>query len=136
MIVRRDGSSVRLYSRAAYNWTVRQAAIADAEQIKAKSFTIDGEAVVVGPDGLSRFEDLRSRDAAHAAILYAFDLIEHGGEDMRNLPSLDRKNALARLLRNTEAGILFNEQIAEDGPIVFAHEVLQEPGSNLDYMRA
>jgi bifunctional non-homologous end joining protein LigD len=39
---------------------------------------------------------------------------------MRNRPFLDRKAALARLLRNTEAGILFNEHIAEDGPIVFA----------------
>jgi len=38
---------VRLHSRNAYDWTVRLAAIAAAaEQIKAKSFTIDGEAVV------------------------------------------------------------------------------------------
>jgi ATP-dependent DNA ligase len=122
MIVRRDGTSVRLYSRNAYDWTVRLAAIAaDAEQIKAKSFTINGEAVVLGPDGLSRFEELRSREAARTAILCAFDLIEHDGEDMRNLPFRDRKAALARLLRNTEAGILFNEHIAEDGPVVFAH---------------
>jgi hypothetical protein len=62
---------------------VRLTAIATAaEQIKAKSFTIDGEAVVLGPDGLSRFEELRSREASHAAILYAFDL-KHDGEDMR-----------------------------------------------------
>jgi ATP-dependent DNA ligase len=102
MIVRRDGPSVRLYSRNAYDWTARLAAIATAvEQIKAKSFTIDGEAVVLGPDGLSRF-DLRSREAAHTAILYAFDLIEHDGEDMRNRRFLDRKAALARLLRNTK----------------------------------
>jgi bifunctional non-homologous end joining protein LigD len=76
---------------------------------------------VLGPDGLSRFEELRSKEAAHAAILYVFDLIEHDGEDLRNLPFLDRKAALARLLRNTEAGIRFNEHIAEDGPVVFAH---------------
>jgi ATP-dependent DNA ligase len=39
---------VRLYSRNAYDWTVRLATIASAaEQIKAKSFTIDGEAVVL-----------------------------------------------------------------------------------------
>jgi hypothetical protein len=31
------------------------------------------------------------------------------------------KAALARLLRNTKAGILFNEHIAKDGPVVFAH---------------
>jgi DNA ligase 1 len=55
LIVRRDGPTVRLYSRNAYDWTVRLAAIAAAaELIKAKSFTIDGEAVVLGPDGLSR----------------------------------------------------------------------------------
>jgi hypothetical protein len=41
--------------------------------IKAKSFTIDGEAVVLGPDGLSRFEELSRRKAARTAILYAFD---------------------------------------------------------------
>jgi bifunctional non-homologous end joining protein LigD len=40
---------------------------------------------------------------------------------MRNLRFLDRKAALARLLRNTEASILFNEHIAEDGPVIFAH---------------
>jgi bifunctional non-homologous end joining protein LigD len=120
--VRRDGPTVRLYSRNAYDWTVRLAAIAAAaELIKAKSFTIDGEAVVLGPDGLSRFEELSRREAARTAILYAFDLIERDGEDLRNLPFLDRKAALARLLRNTKAGILLNEHIAEDGQIVFGH---------------
>jgi bifunctional non-homologous end joining protein LigD len=122
MIVRRDGPTVRLYSRNALDWTARLSAIATAaHRIKAKSFTIDGEAVVLGPDGLSRFEELQRRTAPHAAILYAFDLIEYDGEDLRNLPFLDRKAALARLLRDTEAGILFNEHIVEDGPTVFAH---------------
>ena len=58
-----------------------------AERIKAKSFTVDSEAVVVGPDGLSRFEELCRREGARAAILYAFDLIEPGtigqGQDRR-----------------------------------------------------
>jgi bifunctional non-homologous end joining protein LigD len=113
---------VRLYTRKGNNWTARPPAIAAAaERMKAKSFTIDGEAVVVGPDGLSRCEKLRRREAARIAILYAFDLIEHDGEDLRNRPFLDRKAALARLLRDTEAGILFNEHFAENGPTVFAH---------------
>jgi bifunctional non-homologous end joining protein LigD len=92
IIVRRDGSTVRLYSRNANDWSARLSAIAAAAaHIKAKSFTIDGEAVVLGPDGLSRFEELCRREAARTAILYAFDLIEHDGEDLRNLPFLDRK---------------------------------------------
>ena len=122
VIVHRDGSAVRLYTRKGNNWTARLSAIAVAtERIKAKSFTIDGEAVVLGPDGLSRFEDLRRREAAHSAMLYAFDLIEHDGEDLRDCPFLDRKAALARLLRDTEAGILFNEHVAGDGQVVFEH---------------
>ena len=87
-----------------------------AERIKAKSFTIDGEAVVLGPDGLSRFEELRRREAAQTAILYAFDLTEHDGEDLRGRPFLDRKAALPRLLRDVEAGIVLNEHVAGDGP--------------------
>jgi ATP-dependent DNA ligase len=53
-----DGPTVRLYSRNAYDWTARLAGIAAVAQgIKARSFAIDGEAVVLGPDGLSRFEE-------------------------------------------------------------------------------
>jgi bifunctional non-homologous end joining protein LigD len=122
MIVHRDGPTVRLYSRNACDWTVRLASIAAAaEMIKANSFTIDGEAVVLGPDGLSRFEELSGREVARTAILYAFDLIEHDGEDLRDRPFLERKAALARLLRDAKVGILLNEHIAEDGATVFAH---------------
>jgi hypothetical protein len=43
------------------------------------------------------------------------------GEDMRNRRFLDRKRALVRLLRNSEADMVFNEHLAEEGPIAFAH---------------
>ena len=89
---------------------------AAAARIKAKSFTIDGEAVALGADGLSRFDDLRRREAARSAMLYAFDLIEHDGRALRDLPFLDRKAAPARLLRDTGSSILLNEHVAEDGP--------------------
>jgi bifunctional non-homologous end joining protein LigD len=122
LIVRRHGAAVRLYTRNAFDLTARLPAIAAAaERIKTTSFTIDGEAVVLGPDGLSRFDELRRRAAARTAILYAFDLIEHDGEDLHDRPFLDRKAELARLLRGTKTGILLNEHIAEDGPTVFAH---------------
>ena len=60
MLVRRDGDSVLLYSRKALDWTARLPAIAaGAALLKAKTFTIDGEAVVIRPDGLTHFEALR-----------------------------------------------------------------------------
>jgi hypothetical protein len=82
------------YSRNAHDWTVRLAAIAAAAGHGQEPH--DGEAVVLGPDGLSLFDELRRREAARTAILYAFDLIEYDGQDLRNLPFLDRKAALAR----------------------------------------
>ena len=57
---------------------------------------------MLGPDGLSRFDELRRREAARTAILYVFDLIEHDGEDLRDRSFLDRKAALTRALRDTE----------------------------------
>jgi ATP-dependent DNA ligase len=52
VIVRREGPTARLYSRNPNDWTARLSAIAAAAaRIKAKSFTIDGEAVVLGPNG-------------------------------------------------------------------------------------
>ena len=44
MLIRRDGDSVRLYSRKALDWTARLPAIAvGAARLKGRSFTIDGE---------------------------------------------------------------------------------------------
>jgi bifunctional non-homologous end joining protein LigD len=104
LIVRRDGEHARLYSRNAIDWTARLPAIAKgAALLKARSFTIDGDAVVIGPEGLTDFEALRSRGARDVAVLYAFDLIELDGSDLRNLPIETRKATLASLLRKPGA---------------------------------
>jgi bifunctional non-homologous end joining protein LigD len=121
MIVHKEGENVRLYSRKAIDWSGRLPAIArGAALLKAKSFIIDGEAVVVGPDGLTDFEALRRRGAGDVAVLYAFDLIEIDGDDLRSLPIETRKATLASLLRKPGA-LRLSEHIAADGPAVFAH---------------
>jgi hypothetical protein len=97
------------------NLRFRASAVA-ASGIEAKSFTIDGEARVSGPDGLSRFDDLSRSEGARTAVLYAFDIIEWDGEDFRGRLFFAPKTALARLLGGTETGILLNEHIAGDGP--------------------
>jgi bifunctional non-homologous end joining protein LigD len=62
IIVRRDGPTVRLYSRNAYGGTTRLSAIAVAAQwIKAKSFTIVTVRGVVPPCGRSKRDPLRLR---------------------------------------------------------------------------
>jgi bifunctional non-homologous end joining protein LigD len=48
LIVRREGPTVRLFTRRGYDWTDRYPAIAAAPgKLRARSFTMDGEAVVV-----------------------------------------------------------------------------------------
>ena len=73
VLVRRDGAVVRIYSRNAINWTDRFSTIAAvAATLEAHSFTIDGEAVVIGPDGIAQFDELRRRNGAERATLYGF----------------------------------------------------------------
>ena len=122
VLARRDGAAVRIYSRNAINWTDRFSTIAAvAARIEAQSFTIDGEAVVIGPDGIAQFDELRRRNGAERAMLYGFDLIELNGVDLRRRPLLQRKSALADLLAGTKAGIMLNDHITADGDMVFAH---------------
>lgn len=55
-------------------------------------------------------------------FLYAFDLIELDGDDLRRDPLAVRKATLASLLRRAAPGLRFNEHLDnEDGPLVFAH---------------
>jgi bifunctional non-homologous end joining protein LigD len=74
LIVRRDRATVRLFTRRGYDWTDRYPAIAAAAaKLKAKSFTLDGEAVVCGEDGVAIFDALHRRGTVRAAIIQAFD---------------------------------------------------------------
>jgi ATP-dependent DNA ligase len=91
LIVRRDGTAVRLFTRRGHDWTDRYPAIAAAAaKMRAKSFTLDGEAVVAGEDGVAVFDALHRRHKATDAMLL-------NGKDLRPLPLVERKAKLARL---------------------------------------
>ena len=111
---------VRLFTRRGYDWTDRYPAIARAAaKLRAKSFTIDGEAAVCGPDGIAIFDALHRRGTVTEAILYAFDLLELDGVDYRPLPLSRRKDRLARLLACVPVGIALNEHTDARGELVF-----------------
>jgi bifunctional non-homologous end joining protein LigD len=122
LIVRRDGATVRLFTRRGHDWTDRYPTIASAAaKLGAKSFTIDGEAVVTGADGVAVFDALHRRQKAKDAMLYAFDLLEFNNADLRPRPLVERKAKLGKLLARASAGIAFNEHTEEDGATVFRH---------------
>jgi bifunctional non-homologous end joining protein LigD len=54
--------------------------------------------------------------------MWAFDLIELDGTDMRREPLTQRKAFLERALARAEPGLRFNEHLDnEDSPLVFQH---------------
>jgi ATP-dependent DNA ligase len=63
---------------------------------------------------------LRSRAHDVAVILYAFDLIELDGEDLRPAPLEQRKGKLERLLARSD-GIRCSGISTGDGAMVFKH---------------
>jgi bifunctional non-homologous end joining protein LigD len=122
MLARRDGAAVRLFTRNGHDWTGRFPLIVRAAlSLKTASCLIDGEAVACDGDGLPVFDRLRYRRDDRRVFLYAFDLIELDGEDLRHEPIERRKAVLAKLLRHAKAGLLLNEHINEAGDIVFRH---------------
>jgi bifunctional non-homologous end joining protein LigD len=122
MLVRGDAGGVRLFTRNGNDWTGRFPLLARAAlSLKAASCLIDGEAVACDDDGLPVFERLRERRNDRHVFLYAFDLIELDGDDLRHEPIERRKAALAKLIRRAKTGLVLNEHIGEPGEVVFRH---------------
>jgi ATP-dependent DNA ligase len=106
LIVQCEGKRVRLFTRNGHDWTDRYPLIAEAAlKNRSSSFVIDGEAVLLGVDGVSDFEGLHSGKHDVEVQLYAFDCLALDGNDLRKLPLSLRKTNLARLLARRPDGI-------------------------------
>ena len=121
LIVQRDGARARLFTRNGNDWTSRYPLIVEAAlRNRQTSFVIDGEAVLLGVDGISDFNGLHSRKHDDEVQLYAFDILALEGEDLRKLPLHLRKNNLARLLARRPKGIFVSDfERGEIGPDLF-----------------
>ncbi len=122
IMARRDATGVRLFTRNGHDFTNRFSLVAAAaSELPARSFLIDGEAIVTDERGLAVFDLIRRKRHGDDAVLIAFDLIELDGEDLRRTPIEQRKRTMAKLVRRPRAGIVVNEVFEADGGILFAH---------------
>jgi ATP-dependent DNA ligase len=121
MRVVREDKRVHLLTKEGHDWTARYPWIVEsALRNREKHFVIDGEAVVLGIDGISDFEALHSRRHDEEVQLYAFDVLAMGGEDLAKLPLKLRKTNLARLLDRRPDGIFVAPfEVGEIGPALF-----------------
>jgi bifunctional non-homologous end joining protein LigD len=127
LMARKTAQRVRIFTRRGADWSHRFPRIVEAvSRLPASSIMLDGEGVICGQDGVSDFNALHSKNRDDDVMLYAFDLLELNGEDVRQERLDARKAKLAGLLRRSHAngGILLNEHVADDGALVFAHACL------------
>jgi ATP-dependent DNA ligase len=107
--VERDGDRVRLITRGGYDWSKRYPWIVEAALKNTyKQYVIDGEAVILGVDGISDFNALHSGKHNDEVRLYAFDILALNGDDLRPLPLSMRKAHLERLLARRPDGMFIS----------------------------
>ena len=123
-----DHGVVRLSTRTGLDWTPRFGpAIASAcAMLPCRTALIDGEAVVLGDDGIASFSALQnalSENHTDAIVYYAFDLLHLDGVDLTPRPLTERKDALSALFAEVpNDGVLrFSEHFEVAGETMLKH---------------
>ncbi len=127
LLVRAQGGSVRLLTRNGKDWTDRFPVLARAfGKLGLDAALIDGEVVALDEHGVSQFQTLQNsltlgRDAE--LVYYAFDLLHLDGRDQRELPLVERKQKLERLLKAAPKSLApmlrFSAHVLGSGPEFF-----------------
>ncbi len=87
VIARKQDQRIKLYSRPGNDLTHRFAQIVEAlARLRARSCILDGEAVACGEDGIALFERIRYRRHDASVFMWAFDIVELNGDDLRREP--------------------------------------------------
>ncbi len=114
LLTRLEGKSVRCFTRNGNDWTAKLSRLEKAlAGLGLSSGWLDGEIVVMGPEGLPNFGALQNAfDSASTAeiIYYVFDLPYYDGFDLRAVPLTRRRELLRTALsRNPQPNIRFSE---------------------------
>src|SRR4051812_6127635 len=114
----RDGEA-RLITRHGKDWTDRFAPVARAAgKLPVSQAILDGEVVVLEPDGTTSFQTLQNALAENRQddlVYFAFDLLYLDGYDLRRAPLLARKEALDELLAGRAGAIRMGDHVEADG---------------------
>src|SRR5205823_4502318 len=98
VIARKNGVQVKLYSRPGNDLTYRFSLIGETYAACAAAPASSTEAVACDDNGVTSFNRVRYRRHDESIFLYAFDLIELNGDDLRSDPLEGRKGTLEIIL--------------------------------------
>jgi bifunctional non-homologous end joining protein LigD len=115
-----SGGKAKVFTRSGLDWTDKFAGIAAAAaKLPVDSALIDGE-IVAFKDGKPDFSTLKDAISAGGEMtLFAFDLLALDGEDLAELPNVERKERLRPLLTGADAHLQFSEHIVGQGEALF-----------------
>ncbi len=155
MICRIDNGKITFTSRNQLDWTNRLSGLVKATgRIKAKQAILDGEVVIVQPDGTTDFQALQNafREGRSDDMKYiAFDLLYLDGRSLIELPLEERKQLLQTLLKEsgTNKALQFSEHVDGrgdefkqqacrlhlEGMICKRRDQPYRPGRSLDWLK-
>jgi len=122
VLARIERGRVRLLTRNRQDWTERFPAVAAAAAaLPVKEALLDGEIVALDRSGVSSFQALQQGaegKGGWSLVYVAFDLLFLDGRDLRPQPLLERKKALARLLRGRRGRLRYSAHFDAPGPEV------------------
>jgi ATP dependent DNA ligase domain len=119
MHARLDAGRVKILTRRGNDWTQKYPAIAKAiAGLPAQDAYLDGELCGVLPDGRTAFNLIQNAaDASQGSLVFfLFDLLFLDGEDIRDLPLVDRKARLEAFLVDAPKSLRYNDHQIGQGP--------------------
>lgn len=113
----------RLFSRGGLDWTEKLSRLASSvRELPARGAILDGEIVVLRPDGVSDFEALQKTIGGanpSGLVYYLFDVLYGDGYDLRMTPLVERKELLRSLLEGSPSDRLrFSDHLRGRGAAV------------------
>jgi bifunctional non-homologous end joining protein LigD len=115
MLARAEGGRIRLITRNGNDWTAKLRDLQQAlESMELPDGWYDGEIIMPGAKGPSDFQALQGAfDSARTAdiVCYLFDLPYCAGYDLREVPLLERRAVLQRIVERKPHGkVRFSEE--------------------------
>ena len=117
-IAKVDGPRVRLLSRNQKSFNDRFPGIVEALKALNVQAVFDGEIVAVDNQGRPSFQDLQNRKPTHLRYVI-FDLLYLDGRDLRQLPLIERKQILKKVLKKSPPSIVYLDHVEHRGKAFF-----------------
>src|SRR5262245_7373288 len=123
-VCRIEGGRAALFTRSGQDWTERFEEVADAAaELPLRQAILDGEVVVLRPDGTSSFQSLQNalkHPEAGRLTYFVFDLLHLDGWGLQGVPLEERKRALASLVGKRSKVIRYSDHVIGKGEAFYA----------------